>query len=718
MVSRTLEWAGRWRWLPYLAYALLSLAILGPLLQPGYILTLDMVFTPDMDYAGQLYGLDEWLVVADAPRYLFIQLLSNIAPAWLVQKVILFLIFFLCGVGAHRLSPSGGVGSYFAGLLYTVNPFTYVRFLAGQWGMLAAFALIPFALKAFLDLMENASIKNAMKVALLSSLVGIFQLHGFFLLFGSFIIVLLIRLLVKRREPATLIQLGKYVGFSAAMFLGLNLYWLVPTLTATGTIIQQIGFQDLIFFAAKPTSSLGIAFDIVSMHGFWRGGYIYTKDILPFWWLLFSLILFLAVHGFWTRYRDPRLGWKVVSLSAIASVSFLLALGAAITVTQPFWQWAGEHVPLLGAFRDSQKYIALLCLAYSYLGGLGAAEISQEVGQRKKRMPRAAGTIAVIIILLTPLGYNFTMFGFQGHVGTTDYPREWYQVNEYLNRDEDDYNVLFLPWHLYMDYSWLPNRDQRLINPAGEFLDKPVIAGDNIEVPGIYSQSTRPVSKYIEFLLDNKDKLDNFGELLAPLNIKYVILAHEADFESLQFLYQQPDLSLVLENEELTLFRNEYGLARAYAVDSTVLIDSLDDYLALSQEHDVMEHLYLIDSTETPEPDAGTVLHPDSAYIEEIKSAEASPVRYRLAGSQRSYTIFTVPQKVSSNYWEYNGEPALKNLGIMPAFSSSGDGGEVIYTRFYHVYLPGYIISIVTLLSIAGYYSFSAIRKRKQPLSQ
>lgn len=92
-------------------------------------------------------------------------------------------------------------------------------------------------------------------------------------------------------------------------------------------------------------------------------------------------------------------------------------------------------------------------------------------------------------MLLTLLAYSFTIFSFHGRVGVTDYPQEWYEVNNYLNRNEGDFNVLFFPWHMYMDFSWLPNSDKRLTNPAQQFFDKPVIAGDNIEMPGVYSES-------------------------------------------------------------------------------------------------------------------------------------------------------------------------------------------------------------------------------------
>ncbi|RLC93846.1 MAG: hypothetical protein DRI39_04560, partial [Chloroflexi bacterium] len=85
---------------PYLVYSLLSLGIMGVLLLPGYVLTLDMVFGPHTAIEGKLYGLDEWRIAASTPLWLLIDAASRILPAWVCQKIILFLIFFLCGLGA------------------------------------------------------------------------------------------------------------------------------------------------------------------------------------------------------------------------------------------------------------------------------------------------------------------------------------------------------------------------------------------------------------------------------------------------------------------------------------------------------------------------------------------------------------------------------------------------------------------------------------------
>jgi len=681
-----------------------------------------MVFTPSLDFSSQLYGFQESSSSAFTPFYLLIGLASKLVPTWILQKAILFFIFFLAGLGAHRLFSFRGVGSYFAGLLYAVNPFTYVRLLAGQWTILAAYALIPFAIKAFLDLLEKGGGKNAIKVTLLSTLVGMMAVHGLFLLFLAFLIIFLVKVVKEHKRPARITPSIKYVGISAALFLILNVYWLVPALSAAGTVVEQIGQADLLLFAAEPTSSFGVIFDTLSMYGFWRGGYVYAKDFLPIWWVLFIFILFLAVYGFINRVTSTPLHsspsqaeeeevsaegatplratimghrWVVVSFGIIGVVSFLLAVGAASDFTRPPFEWAWEHIPFFRGFRDSQKFVALLCLTYACLGGLGVNELAKWLRQQGKRLSRVGVTALIAVALLAPVAYSFTMFGFHGQLGVTDYPQEWYEVNDYLNRDENDFNVLFLPWHLYMDCNWLPNRDKRLGNPAQQFFDKPVIAGDNMEVPVIYSQSTNPISKYVEFLLANGNDVDNLGELLAPLNVKYIILVHEVDYQNYDFLYHQDDLNIELERQGLTLLKNEHPIARVYGIDSVVYIESLDEYLELSGEQDVMEYLHILGTG----PSSG-----GDGDMQRLDFTESNPVKYQILGTTHNYTIFTVPQSVSTEYWEHNGEQPMKNLGFMPAFESAKDGGEVTYTRFYRVYFPSYIISVVALIVLMTAY--------------
>ena len=182
------------------------------------------------------------------------------------------------------------------------------------------------------------------------------------------------------------------------------------------------------------------------------------------------------------------------------------------------------------------------------------------------------------------------------------------------------------------------------------------------------------------------------GELLAPLNVKYVILVNEADYQTYDFLKNQKDLSVELTEPGITLFINQYPTARTYATDSVVHIQTLDDYLKLSQTQDVLEHVYEIGNGQ----DTGS-----TSELEKITTTESNPVTYQVEGASRRYIVFTVPQDVSTYNWEYNGQqPVMSNLGFMPVFESSPNGGKIIYTSFYRIYLPCYIISGLTFIGI------------------
>jgi hypothetical protein len=679
------------KWLPYLVYGVLGLAILGPLLFPGYILTLDMLFAPNKQFPGNPWGLEQgWTWISPClPLYLLVKLANFFLPGWLIQKVLLFTILFFAGLGAHRLNGSAKFGAYFTGILYVLNPFTYTRFLAGQWAVLWAYALAPFAILAFIHLLRQGGVRNAIKVALLTTLLGLPHIMGIFLLALAYLIILIMWVILERKDPKIFVSTLKFIAVSAGLFFLINIYWVIPVLSEKVTVVNQISQADLLAFATQPSSTLGVIFDTASMYGFWRGGYIYTNEILHFWWVFFIFILFLAIFGLMSKLEDTKQRWVPLSFGAIGIVSFFLALGAASRVSGPVFVWLWDHFIFFRGFRDSQKSVAMLCLSYAYLGGLAINEFIDALRRQRERLRRIGITIIIGVSMLTPLIYSFTMFGFHSQLGATEYPKEWCDVNQYLNMDKDDFNVLFLPWHMYLDFNWIPNKDKRTGNLSRQFFDKPIIAGDNIEAPGIYSQSTNPISKYVEFLLNNETQIENLGELLAPLNVKYVIMVHEADYNRYNFLYHQNDLSVELVKSGITLFKNEHATSKVYAVDSLVQIDSLEEYLKLSKTQDVNEHLYVFDTLQSDSNETG---------MQKLGFTQKSPVRYKVEKTEKNYTVFIVPQNVSTGNWIYNGEkPQLANLGFMPVFQSSDTGGDIVYTRFYWVYLPSYVISATGL---------------------
>ena len=86
-----------YRWQLPILFVLLALVILGPLLSPGYILTLDSTIAFNQDPFAHLFGLTSLptsvFAATDnsAPLVLLMQLGGKIVPLWVVQKIVLFL---------------------------------------------------------------------------------------------------------------------------------------------------------------------------------------------------------------------------------------------------------------------------------------------------------------------------------------------------------------------------------------------------------------------------------------------------------------------------------------------------------------------------------------------------------------------------------------------------------------------------------------------------
>ena len=585
--------------LPYFIFAAFSLLLVSDFFSSGYILTLDTIVSENVYHISSIfYGLSNSYSIA--PFIAILSFLNVFFSVEFIQKLSFFLIFFISGISAYKLCPEEwGMGRYFAGFLYMVNPFVYVRFLAGHWLLLLAYAVTPFAIKGLIHFFNAPSIKRAIIFVFLLTSLFVIETHTPFLLLIVLGVIFLAELVEFRNNSDKIFSLSKSIFLIGIFLLVLNSYWLIPNFAGSSAPLGEISESDLYTFTTKHDLNFNTLFTTASMYGFWRGGYVYTKDLLPYWYLFFIFIIFLAVHGFVLNYRHTKHGIYVKALGTVAVLSVLLAAGISGPIAGVF-EFLFNNVFFFKGFREPQKFVALLVLAYAYLGGLGVAEF-EKIARNPAHSASARKIGAWLIIALalaTPFIYSFTTFnGFWGQLKPTDYPRDWYEINDFLNQDEQDFKVLFLPWHLYMDFKWLPTPQKRIATPAYIFFDKPVIQGENMEAGSIYSSSTNPVTKYVEFLLANRNKIDNLGELIAPLNVKYIILTREVDYRFYDFLYNQTDLELVKDTENMIVFRNKHPVYKMYQVNSTSTIRSWDELLKISRTGDIMDSAFVFGNT-------------------------------------------------------------------------------------------------------------------------
>jgi len=689
------------RILPFIAYSVLGFIVLWDLLLPGYILTLDMVFTPTIVFPRDLFGFDaDPAYLVSLPYRLGLWALNLILPSWLIQKVLLFTIFVLSSLGAYYFCETKSeLGRFYAGFMYALNPFVYVRFMVGHLNLLLGYSVLPFLIKSFVDFLDEPKLDSGVKFALLLTLILVLDVHYVYIAGLALLFLFVFKVLSLKEEHQKLRRIISGVIFSAVIFAGLNAYWLTSIfLWGTETRVSIFSYRDLLAFASKAWGTgVNIFFSLAALYGFWRvpEGYRYVCETLPGWQLIYLLILYLSVYGFMVLREDRFRSWISNGIAMSGFVSLLLAAGISSTITAPLFEALFAYLPFFSGMREPQKFLAVLALTYSFLGGYGLSEhrilLRKITGKSKHAIARKFFLIIFLVVALaSPFIYSYRqLFGFYGQIGNLGYPVEWYEAKEFLDSDRSDYRVLYLPWHMYMRQSWI---GRITANPAPIFFEKPFLACESMEFMGIETPPRKPEQRYIQFLLENKGKTRSFGRLLAPLNIKYIVLIKEADYRNYDFLYDQEDLKIAFKNKMVVIFRNQNCMARFYLVRNVKKMESWNQILEIVSDEDLLGSVYLAGDVNE------TML--SSGNFKPLHYTIISPLNVEVKVPSQGYLVFADPYDEG---WTMNGEKPLANLGLTNAFHIEHTGTiEIHYQKFY-ILLPFYALSATTFFGCASF---------------
>lgn len=537
---------GSWRML--LVYAVAAMLVLWPLLAPGYILTLDMVFAPRL-------ALPE-AVTSSYLLHTGLHLLNLIIPSDVIQKLMLLTILVLSGVGMHRLMHSlqatGAPAAtyqlvaYASGLLYMINPFTYSRFMAGQYSVLLGYAFLPFFTGALLRFLRTPSIKTSLALTAWTLGISIVSIHTLGLAFVIGLVALTQTLWRHRMDSRRLKQIAQHVAGIVAVFILASSYWLLPLLQGSGPTAASIAtFQasDQSAFETEGSSVISKLIHVLRLQGFWGEGeglYLLPHDQFILWPIMVIAVWVLVILGARTLWR--RNHEMCVLLLASMAIATLLAIGAGTA-------WLSEHVPLFAGYREPQKFAAIVALSYAVFFGFAISKIAQKASTMPRRI--IAGVISAAVVV----GFTPVMFGgFDGQLVPRHYPADWYAINEQLNKDSDTFQAVFLPWHLYMRYQFA---GRVIAHPAHGFFDKPILTSNDPELQGTKPAIGDPQKELLtNQILPQAAASNTLGAELEPLRVKYIILTKDADYTSYDYLDRQKDLQLVTETATLKLYRN------------------------------------------------------------------------------------------------------------------------------------------------------------------
>ncbi|HTJ73496.1 MAG TPA: hypothetical protein VL481_02815 [Verrucomicrobiae bacterium] len=541
-----------WHWLRdekriiWFEYSALALAVLLPLLLPGFILTLDMVFTPHIGFPTDVSNT--------YPLQLLLWLLHFILPADVIQKIILFAILLFSGVGMHSLLQSLNMkerigadlwrlGLYFGGIFYMINPFTYSRFMAGQWLFLLGYAMVPFFIKSLLKFFTLPSLQTVVPLAAWSFAIVTASIHHIAILF---IIALLLPLLAWGFHYFRKSRAKQYFIWSGVLLAALAVlcsYWLIPALMGNGSIGEVVtsrGSADFSAFATGGGSLLGVIGEVVRLQGFWaesRQLFTLPQDIVPAWGVLFLIIWILVITGASKAWNASRL---LVTLAVTCIV-----LGVILAAT-PLVAWVSQILPLVSGYREPDKFANLIALGYAMLGTLGAAFTAKWATEKFHDI---GGQVVIMICLLLPIAVTPAMlWGFGGQLSPKQYPAGWTAMDNKLVSLPGAKRVLFLPWHQYMAFKF---SDRIIATPAEKFFTVPTVASDDPEFGSVTPTMPNKEKEDIKTALGH---LETLVPTLASHHITYILLAKDDDASSYDYINHQAGIKLIDENDSLKLY--------------------------------------------------------------------------------------------------------------------------------------------------------------------
>jgi len=570
--------------------------------------------------------------------------------------------------------------------LYVVNPFAYERMLAGQSYFVLGYALLPL----LLSLLTSSSLGLVRPIAagLLLALLIALAPH-FVLIAGLLVLVLLVARLVSRNW-AELRQLG----LSLLVTIGASLYWLIP-LARVASGLRRVGPADLQAFRTASDPKFGLLPNVLGLYGFWRPEWPLSKDNLVGWPLFLLAILAVAAVGLAVALQSEGLRSVAILVVLAGILGLLLAMGAQGPTGAAF-QWLFQHVPAFRIMREPQKFLALLALAYAVLFGLGVEAVRTGAGSAWTRK------LAVVVVMVLPCLYCFRMFwGFAGYVRPSPFPSSWAQADQLMGDGPD--SVLVLPWEQYVPF---PFTQERVVaNPLRWYFRRQAVAGDAVGLGGVQPRAANPVSAYVRYLVARGGQIHAFGNLVAPLDVKYIVLAKVAEWRTYGWLYRQRDVRLVREWKDLALFENSRPVAPVYSPGQMLRLNRWEQVLALADRVRLAD--YAIEVRHRQDRSLSEA-NPKSSHSRSLSVDASGPIWYRVEDSPGRMLVFAQPFDAA---WSYGGLRPFPNLAATNLFrvGTPRPGQTIEYTRWRLVRIGYLLAGLVVGLAL----SIAALHKRR-----
>lgn len=442
------------RWLPPGWALLLAVVLLGRALGPGYVLSYDMVWVPDLSLGGDALGLGSALPRA-IPSDAVVAALDEVLGGMVLQKGVLLGTLLAAGTGFAALVRERSLPARLVAVTLGIwNPYVVERLVLGHWPLLIGYAVLPWLVVALRDGSGRPLQARVPLLLLLGSLSA-----------SAGVITSLVTLSVTwpssvRRRAVLLLLL-----------LGANAPWVVAglvspatsTTDATGAVLFGTGDEG---WMAGPVAAL-------SFGGIWNAEAVPTSRLGIAGVATTVLLVAAALAGLVRVIR----GEKVPDVAALGTC-WVVGWGLA-TLSWASPETLGRlatHVPAGGLVRDGSRLLALCVPLVVVLVAVAVDGLVAWLPDRST-VGLVGGVLAVLPVTLMP----DAAWGVGGRLDAVTYPAAYERARTAV-ADAPPGDAVSLPYVSYRAPAW--NDGRRVLDPLGRYLDRPVVVNDVLIVSG------------------------------------------------------------------------------------------------------------------------------------------------------------------------------------------------------------------------------------------
>ncbi len=447
-----------WSWLPWLWSTALAATLLGPALGPGFVLSYDMVWVPDLTMRPDFLGVGTALPRA-VPSDAFVAVLDQALPGMLLQKLVLLGTLVVAGAGAWALARGlgrdttpvvGALGGCAAATAYLWNPFVVERLVIGHWPLLVGYAVQPWV-----ALLARRWRDEGRLPLLLLVLLPLGSLSA-----GAGVATALVALAfgVSRRRGS--------LGLVAAL-LAANAPWVMSGLLHLDAARSDAAAAAL--FAGQGEGLLPGPLAFAGLGGIWNTEVVPVTRTGPLAVAaLVGLVTLVALGaGHWWRSTGRQDRGALLALGLVGYSVALLGWAAPDLVGR-----LAAEVPGGGLLRDSTRLLGLCAPLLAVLVAHGATVV-------RDRLAGVPGVVVAVSLLLVPVAtMPDAAWGVSGRLDAVDYPPEYAVMREAVGRGRGD--VVLLPFTSYRAPAW--NDGRKLLDPVGRAQRRDYVANDELVV--------------------------------------------------------------------------------------------------------------------------------------------------------------------------------------------------------------------------------------------